>query len=380
MKILNVNHILEPVNGGGTAERTIQVSRCLSDAGVRCSVLTTDIGITKVHLDKRLNGIDVIAVKCLSRRYYVPLASPRMIENIVSHVDIVHLMGHWTLLNAMVYAAANRLRKPYVICPAGALYIYGRSRRLKAFYNRIIGDRLVGNANGYVAITKKEIAQFQLYGVRPESVTVIPNGIDHENFQWKDDSGFRDKYGLGEKPFILYVGRLNHIKGPDMLLHAFISLATSMPQYQLVYAGPDGGMLSFLKHAVEASSLGDRVHFIGFIEGIVKSWAYNAAELLVIPSRQEAMSIVALEAGICAIPVLLTDQCGFDEVSTVGGGKVVPASVEGLKSGLVELLGNRAGLREMGKHLQTYVSKHLTWDSAANRYLQLYREILKMNS
>jgi glycosyltransferase involved in cell wall biosynthesis len=88
------------------------------------------------------------------------------------------------------------------------------------------------------------------------------------------------------------------------------------------------------------------------------------------------MSIVALEAGISGTPVLLTDQCGFDEVAEVGGGRVVAATAEGLREGLVSMLKDPARLSEMGTNLQRFVGERFTWASAAERYLALYSRIL----
>ena len=152
MKILNVNHLLDPVTGGGTAERTFQMSRVLVKAGVNCSILTTNIGLTTERM-KALQGVEVIALHCLSKRFYIPRFSYRKIRKLVESVDIVHLMGHWTFLNALVYFIAGRLGKPYVVCPAGALPIYGRSRVFKAIYNYFVGKKIMDNAAGYIAIT-----------------------------------------------------------------------------------------------------------------------------------------------------------------------------------------------------------------------------------
>jgi glycosyltransferase involved in cell wall biosynthesis len=145
----------------------------------------------------------------------------------------------------------------------------------------------------------------------------------------------------------------------------------------VVFAGPDEGMLPQLRRIAAECGVEDRVHFVGYLGGTAKSQAYHAAELLVVPSRQEAMSIVALEAGISGTPVLLTDQCGFDEVARVGGGMVVPASVEGLREGLNQMLESPSRLKQMGANLQRFVGKHLTWDAAAEKYLTLYSQILK---
>ncbi|MCF6265684.1 MAG: glycosyltransferase family 4 protein [Desulfuromusa sp.] len=374
MKVLNVNHLLDPVTGGGTAERTFQMSRFLAEAGVDCSILTTDVGLSSERI-KALNGVEVLALPCLLKRFYIPRFSYRKIRKLVESVDIIHLMGHWTFLNALVFFIAGRLGKPYVVCPAGALPIFGRSMVFKTIYNLAVGRRIMANADGYIAITEDEIPQFQAYGVDSDKVVIIPNGIDRAEYTVISDDEFRKKYRLNSDPIILFVGRLNPIKGPDLLLQAFLLLKVRLHEFHLVFVGPDGGMLAELKEMVAASDAAERVHFIGYLGGIDKIQAYHAAELLVVPSRQEAMSIVALEAGITATPVLLTDQCGFEGVATVGGGKVVPATVEGLQQGLRELLRDCGRLKLMGVNLKRHVSEHFTWDSVINNFLKLYQQL-----
>ena len=375
MKVLNVNMSLDPVTGGGTAERTFQISRSLVKAGIECTVLTTDLGLTAERI-KALDGVNVIALTCLLKRFYIPRFSYSEIKKIVEVADIVHLMGHWTFINALVYFIAHRLDKSYVVCPAGALPIYGRSKFIKKLYNWAIGSKIIRNANGHIAIAVNEINQFQDYGVEVNKISIIPNGINVEDFQATDAAGFRKKYGLDKKSFIMFMGRLNSIKGPDLLLRAFCNVKDKFSNFHLVFAGPDGGMLSDLKDMVVEFSASDRVHFLGYLVGADKSQAYHAADLLVIPSRQEAMSIVVLEAGITGTPVLLTDQCGFNDVASIGGGQVVPASVDGLQNGLIEILRNPAQLKLYGVNLKEYVYKHFTWDSVISKYLKLYRQIL----
>lgn len=375
MKVLNITPVLDPVTGGGTAERTVQMSCFLTKAGVKCGIVTMDIGITPALLQK-LVGVEVTTIPCLSKRFYVPRPFIKGLRGLIASADIIHLMNHWTFINGIAYLLIRSLRKPYVVCPAGALPIYGRSKIIKNVYNEIIGKRIIRNANGHIAITPEEISQFQAYGVADNHVSVIPNGIDAADFQGADAEGFRRKFGLGSAPFIMFMGRLNSIKGPDLLLRAFFEARGSLPPVHLIFVGPDGGMRSELEGMVRFGGIEDRVHFLGYLGGEDKCNAYHAAELLVIPSRQEAMSIVVLEAGIAGTPVLLTDRCGFDDVSRIGGGKVVPASIDGLKCGLVEMLAPATSLRVMGVNLQNHVREHFGWDHIINEYLQLYRQIL----
>ena len=375
MNILQVNISLDTVTGGGMTERTYQLSRQFAVSGTDCSILTLDIGLTPERLSL-LRGVQVISLPCLWKRFYVPRVSIPLLNRVIRRADIIHLMGHWTILNALVYLLARLHRKPYTICPAGALPLYGRSKPFKRFYNAMIGYAIVRNAVGYIAITRDEVAQFQAYGIQADAVSVIPNGIDENEPRSADDTQFRSMFGLTDTPFVLFVGRLNPIKGPDLLLNAFCSLKNELRDYHLVFAGPDEGMLPSLKNISEREGMQERVHFIGYIGGRVKTQAYHAADLLVVPSRQEAMSIVALEAGAQGTPVLLTDQCGFDEIERIGGGRVVRASVEGLRSGLRELLGKPEALHPMGEKLRQFTLERFTWKAAVEAYSKLSRRIV----
>jgi len=375
MKVLNVNNMLDPVTGGGTAERTVQMSRALAKAGVACTILTTDAGLTPERL-RELGPADVVVLPCIWRRFFVPTFSLARIRGLVRQADVVHLMGHWSVLNALVYAVAAGMGKPYAVCPAGALPIYGRSGVLKRLYNRIIGRALIRRANFCIAITPAEIPHFESYGVPRERIHVIPNGIVPDDVPAPDPSGFRARHGLGSRPGILFVGRLNRIKGPDLLLDAFCDLQDDGAGYQLVFVGPDGGMLDALRETARRRGVADRVRFLGYVGGADKYQAYLASRLLVIPSRHEAMSIVVLEAGVTGTPVLLTDQCGFSEVAEYGAGKVVGASVRELETGLREMLRDSAGLERMGAALREYVRARYLWDNLAPSYLALYRQVL----
>ena len=371
-KILCVNMSIDAITGGGTAERTIKIFQFMQKAGARCSILATDQGIS-LSPDVVFPDVEVELVHCLVDRFYFPIFSLRKLERIVASSDYIHLMSHWTVINAIVYLLARRLKKPYTICPAGSLIIFGRSVLLKKIYNLVIGNRIVMNAKHCIAITAKEADDFTAYNsTLSKRITIIPNGIDRNTYFPDDISAktFREKHGLADVPFILYLGRLNEIKGPDLLLKAFAEIQDEFPDYHIVVAGPDEGLGDELANIVHTHQLDERVHFLGYVGGRDKVGAYSASDLLVIPSRREAMSIVALEAGACATPVLLTDQCGFDEVGEAGG-KVVSPTVEGLCKGLRQMLMDREGLKERGLQLRSMILKQYTWEKAAESYLKL---------
>lgn len=368
MKILNVNPYICSLSGGGTADRTYQMCRYQAKEGHDVALLTTDLGI-EGGVPSGLEDVMLHVLPCLHKRFLIPKFKWHELKQIVSNSDVVHLMGHWTVLNVLIAHIARSEGVPYVVCPAGALPIFGRSKFLKIIYNILFGKKIIQNAAICIAVTELEIGQFKDYGIDTASVKIIPNGVDVEGIPDEDINAVKD-LGLPSRPFILFLGRLNSIKGPDLLLEAY--KLTEGLQHDLVFVGPDGGMLKQLRDSSEASGLDDRIHFIGPLHGDDKYQAYYAADVLVVPSRQEAMSIVAIEAGITGTPVILTDQCGFDEVADIQGGLVVAASISGIETGLQKVARKSIDLVLMGRKMREFTRRNYSWSNVVKLYDDIY--------
>jgi glycosyltransferase involved in cell wall biosynthesis len=375
VKLLYVAVILDRVTGSGTAERAVQLCRTLAATGTDCTLLALDIRID-AERRRELEGIRLRTMPCLNERFWIPAVAPGGIRKLVADADVVELCSHWTMLNAVVYRAARALGKPYLVAPAGALPIAGRSKVIKSLYNTAVGRGIIRNASGHVAITEGELPSFAAYGVDPARVVVIPNGVSPPETDDPDCDGFRARAKLGTRPFVLFMGRLNFVKGPDFLLDAFAQVAADFPGYDLVFAGRDDGLRQPLTARAAELGLASRVHFVGFLGSAEREAAYRSASLLAIPSRMDAMSLVAGEAGIRGTPVLLTDRCGFDEVETAGGGMVVPASPDGLADGLRALLRDPQRLAQMGRTLQAYLGSRFSWERSARIHQNLCRRLV----
>lgn len=378
MKILNVVTHLDPVTGGGCTERTRQMSRYLAKSGQEVTLLTTDCGL-RAESPKGLEGVRIEALPTLIKRFFVPVPALNRVRKAVAEAEVVHLIGHWSFMNALVYLYLKRLHKPYVVCPVGCLPIRGRSKVLKRIFNLLIGKRLVRDADAGILVTASELPDFEDYGLAADRLKVIPNAIDWEESVALDLVDFREKTGLGQNPFMLFMGRLNWIKGPDLLVQAFCEALEELSPYHLVLAGPDGGLRQEIEKTVARFGAGARIHLVGYLENPAKMQVYREASLLVIPSRHEAMSLVVLEAGVSGTPVLITSQCGFDEVDAVKGGEVVPASVAGLKAGLLRVVRAPDEMALQGENLKRFVLDNFRWDAIVVKYLELYRQLLGIN-
>jgi glycosyltransferase involved in cell wall biosynthesis len=369
--VLLVNTSIDPVSGGGTATRTVQLARSIKkDFEVECIILTTDQGLDETS-KQQYSELKTVILPCLNDRFYIPYFSWAKLKELVEKIDVIHLMSHWSIINAIVYLLARQLDKPYTFCPAGSLHIFGRSALLKNIYNLFIGKSLIKNASQCIAITNLEKKDFLGFNVQEELISVIPNGIDGNEFcpNPEASNAFKNRFGLQRVPYILFMGRLNLIKGPDILLKAYIRLSLEFPTLHLVFAGPDEGLGDQLRKKIKKESLENRIHLIGYIEGYDKVGAYTGAEFLVVPSRREAMSIVALEAGACGTPVILSTECGFDEVKEVGC-KVVQPIADELYNGMNSMLSSSKSLKALGNDLRNLILERYTWKKSAEQYLK----------
>lgn len=375
MRILFVVSVLSDREGGGNAERTVQLINALTAGGAECAVLTLDIGQPSERVEQ-IAGTKMVALPCLNRRFQIPVPAITRVRRLVEAADAVHLVGYWSLLGVMAQFAALKARVPYTICPAGALLLFGRSKWLKRLFNWVLGQRLIRQASGWVAVTPRELPDFVNYGVRPDRVAVIPNGVIEFDLEALGAQSVQPTLRDVSARLVLFMGRLNLIKGPDLLLEAFGRVAAQFPDVRLVYAGPDEGMGMQLKQRAFELRIGDRVVFLGFLQGQAKSAAYREACLLVVPSRREAMSIVAVEGGMFGAPVLMTDQCGLDDLRDVEPGLVVPASVDGLTRGLKFTLEDPSRLADWGKRWQALVRERFLWNHLAAEFREVHEQII----
>lgn len=371
MNILLTTVSLDTRRGGGTAERTRRLALALRELGHSVTVVSIDGGDMENGL--REAGVSTYVTGFSRYRFSVPHLNLWRLWALVRAADIVHLLGYWNLLSVATAFLARRAGRAYALSPAGEFVGLERPRPIARIFHELVGRSMIRGATLMVAITKLERQQFiDLYDVPPRRAVVVPNGVTANPLSAVPN-------GLPERPFVLFLGRLAEVKGPDLLLEAFARVGPQYTDYDLVIAGPDFGLEKVLRDRVEDIHMGQRVHFIGFLNEQQRTGAYSRASLLCVPSRSEAMSLVALEGGICGVPVLLTDRCGFDDVGDVNGGMVVPASIEGLSQGLEILLSPATNLAALGANLQVYVARNFVWSVIAERFVTLFDTNAKTN-
>ena len=174
-------------------------------------------------------------------------------------------------------------------------------------------SRIIAEADRIVAANVVERAHLVwYYGARAERVEVIPCGVDTELFQPMSRAAAKDLLELGPEPLLIYVGRLQPIKGLETLLDAMVRL----PEATLLIIGgdqdePDNGHGALMREQVRALGLARRVRFLGAQPQRRLRLFYAAADATVMPSYYESFGMVALEAMACGSPVVASRVGGL---------------------------------------------------------------------
>lgn len=375
MKVLNVIDLMNPIFGGAE-ERTYQMSRHLGLAGVSVDILTTKWRLDREWISK-LPGGNNYFVDALHCRYLIPFGARKWLNQNISNYDVVHISKNWSLLANMAAAAAVKRDIPYVFSAMGFVAIHNRSRLLKRFYRKYLTIPLILRASACIAVTNEEKADLINAGAAPEKVHLIPNGIIPEDFLHRDDDHFRRQYALGDRKIILFIGRMDPIKGVHLIIEAFGRKRSKLNDWCLVLVGTQTAYRTEMERKVVELGLQDSVLFLDPIFGKGKSEAYHAAEFIVVPSVKDAMTIIAPEAACCAKPVLITNTADFGELARCGGAIEVDPTIEGLENGLELLTNNDCDRVGMGKSGFDYVANKFRWDCMAVKYMDLFKAVAR---
>jgi glycosyltransferase involved in cell wall biosynthesis len=372
MKILNIIMSLDIKEGGGAVERVCNLSKYLSLNGNQCTILTTSKNFS-ISRAKTLKNVKIIKLNYLSNRFIIPIGLFSWLKNNAKNYDKIHLSLNWSVITAFAFLFLYINKIDYYFSAMGWLKISGRSKFLKFIYKNIISIPMARNAKKCIAISNREIKDYLKYGVNNKNIVKIPNGIDVNYYSKHYPSSiFRKKHKLSSKKIILFIGRIDEIKGTDLLINSFIKVHKDLYNYQLIICGFDGGILKKLKDICKKNNVESMVKFIDPIWGREKISAYKSADIFVIPSRYDTMTIVALEAAILATPIIITKQCDFNEIKKSNGAVLVNANTRDISRALKNTLKNK-NLNLMGKKLKKYVKNNYNWNLVSKNFEEMFR-------
>ncbi len=201
--------------------------------------------------------------------------------------------------------------------------------------SRIVGEeQVVAVADRLIASTEDEARELiTLYGADPAKVGIVPPGVDLDIFTPGSGAEIRRSLGIPSDGLVLlFVGRIQPLKAPDVLLRAAAIARDSSPDlaarlHVVVVGAPSGSGLAepkWLEQLAWDLGLGDVMHFVAPVSRAELPRYYRAADLTVIPSYSESFGLVALESESCAVPVLAA-QVGGLPTAVGDAGLLVPS-------------------------------------------------------
>lgn len=269
-----------------------------------------------------------------------------------------------------------------------------RSEDERAGADRLKGERQVlGQADRIVVATLAELTQLRfLYRANARKLVVIPPGVDTSHFYPIPADEAKQYIGLTpDSRMVLFVGRIEPLKGVDTLIQAMSCLGVNeihKPVHLAIIGGePDvipekmSAEMARLQKLCDDLCMGGMVVFLGKRGQDTLPYYYSAAEVLVMPSLYESFGMVALEAMACGTPVIASEVGGLGYLVQDGEtGYTIPDSdPEALCNKLSGLLGD-AHLREtMGLRAAEYALDY-AWSNIAAQIVDVYKGLVEKRS
>ncbi len=225
--------------------------------------------------------------------------------------DLVH--SHYWLSGQVGWLVRDRWRVPLVHSAhtlakvKNSLLAEGDSPEPRA---RVIGEeQVVAEADRLITFTADEAKQLiDHYDADPAKVQTVAPGVDLDVFTPGDRDDARRALGFEpHRPLLLFVGRIQPLKAPDVLLHAAARLARELPLQIAIVGAPSGSGLAnpdWLTDLARELGIADSVRFVPPAQPDALAAYYRAADLTVVPSYNESFGLVALESQACATPVV----------------------------------------------------------------------------
>lgn len=270
--------------------------------------------------------------------------SPRLwrwLHENAGRFDGMVMHGIWTFPGVALRFAARRSQRPYGIFVHGALdpwfsrkYPFKHLKKILYWPMQypVLRD---ARAVFFTAESERDLAKA---GFRPNkwNSVVVPFGITDPEARRSEPAGqietfYRRFPGLRGRRYLLFLARIHPKKGCELLVEAFAKVAPSVPDVDLVMAGPDQvGMQSKLQRMAEQFGIAGRVHWPGFIDGDLKWGALRACEAFVLSSHSENFGIAVVESLAVGRPVLISNQVNiWPEIERDRAGLVESDTLEG---------------------------------------------------
>ena len=355
---------------------------------------TMDVFTRRVHpdtpevtiIDERTRVIQIDAGTAAASKVSLRRHLPDFQEGVLAfqqreqrQYDLVH--SHYWLSGAVGQVLKAEWDVPHVIM----FHTLGEAKNRHHLSQRepqyrIEGERtLAQSADRVICASDGEREMLiNVYGVAPNRIVTVPCGVDTARFRPMAGAAVRRRLGIDAgAPIVLFVGRIEPLKGIDVLLRAAAQLEGRF--HLLVVGGDEKDSARKGELVALARQLGieRKVTFLDAVAHADLPLYYNAADICVVPSYYESFGLVAVEAMACGVPVVASRVGGLRETVRDGRtGYLVPwRCPEPFAERLDLLLSNEALRRSLGREGRA-TAERFRWSDVAARVEDVYHELV----
>lgn len=387
---LHTSPLLQPGVGdsGGMNVYVREVVSSLSQAGVECTTYTRADreGLpAEVLVEPNHKVAHIEAGPHHLPKEALPDVLDEFTAGVLAHLeatggaDVVHA-NYW-LSGVVAHRVKHALDIPFVTTFHTLARIKAEGGDPEPGWRDRAEAELIGCADAICVSCEEEAAQFRRhYGEPSGRIEIVPPGVEHAFFAPGERFGARAALDLpGHAPVILFVGRIQPLKGPDVAIRALHALGRPDARLLIVggASGTEGdGEMERAHQLVDELGLHDRVEFVLPQPHHILSTYYRAADVVIVPSRSESFGLVALEAAACGIPVVASAVGGLLSLVDHGEtGFLVPQRDPVLFAKAIARVLDEPMLAASMSTAAARRASHYTWGFAAARLRRIYTDL-----
>lgn len=374
-------------DGGGMNVFVMELGGALARAGVpvRCYVRRDRPGLDdEVLVEPGFEVVHVDAGPYDTPKEGLPelvdAFADRVGEDVAARGDVVALHANYWLSGVAAHRIKHEQSLPLVATFHTLARVKTQGGDPEPEARAEAEQAIIGCAEAVTAATPLEAVQLvESYGADPNRIELVSPGVDRAFFSPGDRSGARWAAALPEAPTILFVGRIQPLKGLDVAIAALAEVRH--PDARLVVvggaSGPDGDAeLARVHELAHDLGVSDRITWVDPQPHHLLSSYYRAADVVVVPSRSESFGLVALEAMACGIPVVASAVGGLSRlVVDCDTGLLVPMRTSTAFASAVDLLLDDPELAARMGARAAERSALFTWSAAAARLRRCYGDV-----
>ena len=389
MLSLHTSPLSQPGQGdaGGMNVYVRELVSALAQAGVTCTTYTRSTGAepaTEVQVEPGHRVVHIPAGAPSLAKEDLPAVVATFADGVRDHLtesggaDVLHA-NYW-----LSGVAGHRLKHELSLPLVSTFHTLARVKAEGGDLEPLLRERaeteIIGCADAICVSCTEEERQFRrLYGDPPGRIEIVAPGVEHALFAPGDRRGARRALGLGDHPVLLFVGRIQPLKGADVAVRALAAL--NRPDAVLLVvggaSGNDGGSeVDRVHRLIDELGVRSQVRFVPPQQHHILSTYYRAADVVLVPSRSESFGLVALEAAACGTPVIASAVGGLLTLVDDGDtGFLVPGRDPDEFARLAaRLLDNDLLARSMSQRAAER-SRRYTWSLAAARLRRVYADL-----